>query len=64
MKPHHQVKERYELQAFGPDWLILDTETKTVIPQSRGDLQTRILILAIMNLRDREAKCQKAIQIH
>lgn len=53
-----KVTPRFMVESDGLRWLIYDTQNRIVVPESRGELDGRILVAELMN-RSWEEKCQK-----
>lgn len=49
MKP--QIEPRFLVEAYFDQWLIFDSQTKIVVPETVGDLESRLLVAEILNLR-------------
>lgn len=53
--------KRFVIQAWGQLWMIIDSQTKTMVPGSIGELDSRVLLAEIFNRRDAEDKCQNKV---
>lgn len=56
--PQRRIVPRFMVECDGIAWIIYDTVNRIVIPESRGELDSRVVVAEIMN-GHWEAKCQK-----
>lgn len=53
-----KLTPRFMVESNGRSWIVYDTLNRIVLPDSRGELGSRIVVAELMN-RSWEEKCQK-----